>query len=491
MKKYLMWLFIGSIVLAFGVILLIVLPKTARLQNQAGSIWQQDVSSLDEYHIDGELEPDRRLLRLHQQMKLINRSGEPLSGVKLRTLANAYASLYTSPFATEELLDSSYPEGFSTGSLSILQVSINGSPATHEYLDAEKTICFLPCSWQKDTEVTVEVEYEVHIPHTTCRFGGSNTFFSLGDALIYSAAEQKKKGSQSELYAWGELPIRECANYTVCLNLPKEYSCVGSGEVQCKETDDRIEYHFSASCIRSFGLCVFAEAQSCRKVVNGTTIVCHGNTPSIAEELLQYAESTLLCYEELFGNYPYPVLTVTEAPLSGDGVAYTSLILVPKEALAEQTKAEEVISQLIAKQWWAQVVCPYRFTDSWMTESLTLYSHLLYLQKTKGFSARKNFEETNVIPATRISVDGNVTPGAPLDRFTGLYEFHQQAGEKGCALFLALELFSEGKLTETLRNFYRQFAFSIPSRQDFSNFFSVQFGKDIVPILSDYLDTLY
>ena len=61
--------------------------------------------------------------------------------------------------------------------------------------------------------------------------------------------------------------------------------------------------------------------------------------------------------------------------------------------------------------------------------------------------------------------------------------------DRGAAALCALNTAMNGGLDGFLAEYYRAYAFGLPSREDFETLLNDYTGEDWSPLLSDYLDT--
>ena len=95
---------------------------------------------LDEISITAKLDEKGRSLKVVQALQLVNRTGQNQDAAVLRTWANAFQSVETSPCAAEEdWYSRCYPNGFSSGALVMAHAEANGQSVLYRYMDDAKT----------------------------------------------------------------------------------------------------------------------------------------------------------------------------------------------------------------------------------------------------------------------------------------------------------------------------------------------------------------
>lgn len=93
---------------------------------------------------------------------------------------------------------------------------------------------------------------------------------------------------------------------------------------------------------------------------------------------------------------------------------------------------ERLIANTVAHQWWGEVVSPVSLNDAWITNGLSRYSELLYLESTNGKQALQNAILDTEAGALAYDTDPLTTLGR-LDPFSP--QFQSMTLEKGAMVF--------------------------------------------------------
>jgi aminopeptidase N len=105
---------------------------------------------------------------------------------------------------------------------------------------------------------------------------------------------------------------------------------------------------------------------------------------------LYTAAAALRIYSDAFGPYPYPEMTVVEAPLRFYGMEYPGLNLIGKALYRDfRAELEERVAHEIAHQWWYAQVGNDQINAPWLDEGLAEYSTATYYRQVYG-QARVN-----------------------------------------------------------------------------------------------------
>ncbi len=481
MKRW-RWMVIPAAACAAVLLLALFLPNTET--PQAGERLLAAAEGLDGIAIDAAFDPDGQTLQVSQTLTLTNRTGEMQSELILRTYAAAFRDEEYAPSATEELHSQCYPDGFSVGG-----IEITAADFAYRFADDAETVLVVTpgTPWRSGETVALHLEYTLTIPSAAYRFGVNGGIWAIGNAFVIPAAYIGGEYFTEPYYSIGDPFMSECRNYTVKLTLPQGYAAAGSGTA----VTDGQTVTFTALASRDFALCVSRDFHKAQAVQDGVLIQAYAKTPAHARTMLSVAKKAMQTYAELFGAYPYPGFTLTEAGLPFDGMSYPSFAMIASDVLRMDDEAREIrIAREVAKQWFQAVVGTDGYNQAWQHEALAEYALLRYWEVRRGAAARESLQYSREDTAMRLTV-GDLTPGSPLFYFYDWDEYRTVVWHRGAAALCALELALDGKLDEFLGAYYDTYAFSVALRPDFARALTAFSGGDWTPLLNDYLDTIF
>jgi len=446
---------------------------------------------LDEISIEAKLDPSHRTLAVRQTLRLGNHTGQALDTAVLRTWANAYQSMDTAPGAADEALyDLWYPDGFSMGALVMAQAQVNGETVVYRYADEAKTVLRIPVpgGWAADAEIEIQLSYTVQIPRMTGRFGVWEDVWALGNVFAVPAVWENGDFRMDACTPVGDPFVSDCANYHVTVTVPKGYTCAGSGYPEM--LDGQTVYRFDAPAVRDFALVISPKFETAQAVEGGVLVTAYAQDGSHAREMLKYARRALGCYAERFGAYPYQSFTLAQVHFPHSGMEYPALCMIGTDVLkAGGRELEYAVAHEAAHQWWYAAVGSDSWNQPWQDEALCAFSVLEYAQSVHGAGERRELESAGPQSAMRVTVSQGVTPGAPLDRFASVSEYKLLVYDRGAACLCALDETLPHGLDPFLRDYYRTYAFSRATREDFEALLRQSTGEDLAPLMRDYLDT--
>ena len=196
-------------------------------------------------------------------------------------------------------------------------------------------------------------------------------------------------------------------------------------------------------------------------------------------------------FDEWYGPYPYPQITVVDPPHGGmaaAGMEYPMLItagtswLLPKSLLAPELVTEHEYGH----QYWYGMVGSNEFEDAWLDEGINSYTEVkvmdaLYGQNTSVINSR--FRTAGDRHVQRLAYLG-IAEFDPLTRNGWDYlDNNSYAGTtygKTATVLLSLEqIVGEDKLREALHTYFMRYRFRHPTEEDFMKTVNEVTGQDL------------
>jgi hypothetical protein len=236
---------------------------------------------------------------------------------------------------------------------------------------------------------------------------------------------------------------------------------------------------------------------------------------SVRKNFLAEAGRILEFYESRFGAYPFEKLTVVQrlwrttgghspasfviindlprVPNAGTGIR-ERLIGSPHSPVDLSSQWREYfLAHEIAHQWWGQGVTWARYKDQWLSEGLSQYSSVLYLESKYGEEARADILKKFSQWTTKKSVWGPITMGSRLS-FTD-YDAYQAIIYDKTTLVLNMlrDLLGDEVFFAGMKAFFEEFkhraastgqfrrTLESASGQELNGFFDLWFGSHLLP----------
>lgn len=452
---------------------------------------QEAAKGLDSIIIDASFDPYSHLLSATQVMTLRNPAGHTLDNVTLRSYSGAYLQESTSPAASDELFSACYGTGFSSGGLVLESAQVNGKTVDFTWVDQAHTVLSLPAQWYAGSKVTVELRYTVSVPQCASRFGVDDDIFALGNVFPTLALWEGDSWRTESYCAIGDPFLSACANWTVRLSMPPGYTVAGTGYSQPVYLGDGAVCTLQAQAVRDFALVISDQFTTASGMADDVLITAYAKDRADAQRMVKYARQAITCYEQHYGEYVYPTLTLAEVSFPYGGMEYPQLVMIGDEIIAASGDSLEVtVAHEVAHQWWYAMVGSDSYNQAWQDESLCEYALLDYVGQVYGTAIRESTAFDRIETAMRITIPRGVTPGSPIDYFQDLSEYSTVVYRRGAALWLAMEnLLGKDGLDAALQGYVQQYRFGIATRDGLTQVLSQAAGQDVSALMEDYLDT--
>ena len=453
---------------------------------------RQAAEELDTITVRCDFDPDTGTLTGTSQLVLENRTGKTLDRTVLRSWSSAYQTADSSPWTTDELYDTCYPEGFSAGGLTVLSATLNGVEAEFTLSDDAGTVIEIPADWAPGEKLQVDLTWSVTVPDCAASFGLADGVWSFSHVLPQPAVYDGEGWRTDPYLSTGDSFLAECADWQVRLTAPEGWQAAATGYAASTRTDGRSVWNFTASAVRDFSFALSRGWQEAAGMTGDTLIIVRAGTRKEARSILKTAKKALKLYNSLYGEYPYPTLTLAETGLSClDEQADSCLCLISAGAVESGgDRLEYAVAEAVAHEWWGILVGNDGYNQPWQDDSLCEYALLEYIGSENGEDSRQSAAFERVETALRITIPSGVTPGSPVDRFGTLSEAREVVSRRGAALWLALEnLLGHEELNRELLSYRSSFAFRIAGREEMEQLLEAESGRSLQALFLDYLDT--
>jgi len=145
-----------------------------------------------------------------------------------------------------------------------------------------------------------------------------------------------------------------------------------------------------------------------------------------------------------------------------------------------------LLSNTLAHQWWGSEVSPKTLSDAWITNGMSRYGELMFLEDQNGKTALKNALEDvsagalayDTIP---LSSAGRLSPYSP--------EFQSMTLEKGAMIFHMLRgVVGDKAFFDTLKGALSQYTDKSIRATDFYKVAEAQSQQQLVPFFAQWID---
>ena len=346
------------------------------------------------------------------------------------------------------------------------------------------------------------IQFKIHFiakfPEVVARTGYKRDFLMAGQWFPKVGVFWNGAWNCHQFHASTEF-FADFGTFDVKLTLPAHWNVGGSG-LQTAEHDNgngtqTVTFH--AEDVHDFAW----TADPTTKVVEDS-ITIQGHTVKIrmlmqpghmasAPRYMQALKGTMQKFDEWFGQYPYPQITVVDPPHGGGGAGgmeYPTLITaetswwMPKSLLVP----EVVVEHEFGHQYWYGMVATNEFENAWMDEGINQYSEAkvmdaLYGQNTSVLDSRLGTAGER--GANLISY-ASVADHDPLSRPAWLYMNGNSYGGityyKTALMMLQLEsLVGEKNVLHALHVYFERYKFKHPRPEDFTASMNDALGQNM------------
>jgi hypothetical protein len=461
------------------------------------------------YAIDARLDVVRHTLEASEVLRYRNQTGRPLDRFPFHLYLNAFQPAST--FITEARRDdrSFRWEDKYAGSIEILSLSVAGMgdltsalsfvhPDDDNALDRTVAELRLPRPVLPGQEIEFRIHFRDTFPEVVARTGYHRDFLLGGQWFPKVGVFWKGAWNCHQFHETTEF-FADFGTYDVRLRLPENYR-VGATGVQvgsASHGDGTRTVAFHADAVHDFA---FTASSRFREVLDefpgsaGAVRIRLLLSPehfAQAGRYLSTLRQTMQRFDEWYGPYPYPQITVVDPPHGAGragGMEYPMFITagtawwMPRGLrFPEVTVAHE-----FGHQYWYGMVANNEFEDAWLDEGINSYSEVKVMDSIFGHDASflslggltlgdAAFQRRDYLflPDT----DPIVRPGwLFLNR--GAYASITY-GKSATALLTLESLIGEDALHQALRIYFQRYRFTHPTPQDFFRTVEEVSGRDL------------
>lgn len=371
----------------------------------------------------------------------------------------------------------------------------------------------LPHAVPPGADVQFKIAFHAKFPKVVARTGYVRDFLLAGQWFPKVGVWWKSSGSSPNSDGSETQPGWNChqfhntteffadfGTYNVNITLPERF-IVGATGVQTSEkknTNGTKTLSFHADDVHDFAWTAspdFTVMEDSVQLSTGPTKIRILISPShmgSGERYMQSTKASMQKFDEWYGPYPYPQLTVVDPPSEGmeaGGMEYPMFITgdtfwgVPK---SQKLLPEEVVEHEYGHQYFYGMVASNEFEDAWLDEGINSYTQVkvmdaLYGRRTSVVNSR--FMKAGERAFARLQFKG----AAELDpitrkawQFVSFGSYASISYGKTSTALLSLEyIIGEDKLREALHTYFMRYRFKHPTAQDFFKTVNEVAGQDL------------
>lgn len=286
--------------------------------------------------------------------------------------------------------------------------------------------------------------------------------------------------------AWFPMTGYQTDRYTadIAVHVPAGYTVVGSGATAAPSAD-ATEYDFKWDKPGFPGTIIAGKFTETSPAPN----IHLFTTAAHAADAHDYAQSALRIFAYYTSTFGLPETTrINVVELPNDTVpAYWApeVAAIAGDRIPGKT-AFRLLSNTMAHQWWGSEISPATLNDEWITNGMSRYGELMYLEDSQGEGA---------LQAALLDVEAGalaydtipLTSAATLNPFTP--QFQSMTLEKGAMVFHMLRWeVGEQSFINILRAALSQFTDRSITTQDFEKLAEAQSQQQLTPFFAQWLN---
>lgn len=360
----------------------------------------------------------------------------------------------------------------------------SGKPLQSERLTGNSTVRFtLDTPIPKGTSTTFNFEYAGNLTGSDTSPVSGIKLASVDDPisiLLYPGAWFPMTGLYTDRFT-AEMHIR----------VPSDERVVGSGSgVSAAKTlpGNRTEYTFKWAKPGFPGTIIagkFLDPASFPNTNNIHVYVTEKHK-EFAADFASTATREFIYMTGSFGQPESPILNLVELPDGAVSATWAPEIAAIAGSRIAARNAQRLLSNTIAHQWWGGEISPATLNDAWITNGMSRYAELMYLEDSAGKTAFQSAVTDvsagalayDTVPLTSL---GNVDPYSP--------QFQSMTLEKGAMVFHMLRWeMGDDVFQKFLRGILSQYTDKSIRSSDLEAVAEAQSNLQLTPFFSQWID---
>ncbi len=205
-----------------------------------------------------------------------------------------------------------------------------------------------------------------------------------------------------------------------------------------------------------------------------------------ATQLAQTANNEFNYFTGIFGPAETPYLNVVELPDNTLPSAWAPQLAAIPGSYVDNSAGVRLLANTMVHQWWGCKVSPRTLNDAWITNGMSRYGELMYLESVSGQGAL--LAALQDVEAGALAYDTiPLSSAGTLDPFSP--EFQSMTLEKGAMVFHMLRgEVGEGAFLATLKGALSQYSEQPITTGDFERVAEAHSQQELAPFFSQWVD---
>ncbi|GGA59628.1 hypothetical protein GCM10011507_08860 [Edaphobacter acidisoli] len=205
-----------------------------------------------------------------------------------------------------------------------------------------------------------------------------------------------------------------------------------------------------------------------------------------AIDFARTAQRELLYMSGTFGQPESSALNLVELPDDAVSAAWAPEIVAIGGSRISARNAQRLISNTIAHLWWGEMVSPQTMNDAWITNGMSRYAELMYLEDSAGKNAFQSAIQDSSAGALAYDTQP-LTTLAQVDPFSP--QFQSMTLEKGAMVFHMLRWeMGDDVFNKFLRDTLSQYSGKSIRSSQLEDLAAKDSNLNLVPFFSQWCD---
>lgn len=273
------------------------------------------------------------------------------------------------------------------------------------------------------------------------------------------------------------------------IRIPAGYLVIGSGSTGAAHTTPKGQQFDFIWNKPGFPGTIIAGKFAEPVAVAGSTNIRVYATAAHQQSVADYAQTAnkeFAFFTDTFGAPQSTRLNIVELP--NDTVPATwapEIVAIAGNRIADKSNLR-LLANTIAHQWWGSEVSPATLNDAWITNGMSRYAELMYLEEASGKSALS----AAVLDVSAGALAYDTIPLSSVGRLLPFSpEFQSMTLEKGALVFHMLRWeVGDENFKKILRGILSQFAGQPVRTADVLKVAETQSGETLTPFFAQWLD---
>ncbi len=447
----------------------------------------------DEYQIVAEYFPEEGRLQAEMTVCAVNTTDNVLSELKFGLYPNVYREGAKNKPVSPLFESACFYDGESYGGIQIDALTGGEWRVCGE--DENILAVSLAKPLYPDERAVVSLSFTLTLSKNNHRLGIGEHAVNLTHFYPVLCHRTDSGFAEYPFTACGDPFVSDCADYTVSMTVPEEYTLVYGGAGSSVTQNGKATYNIVAKDVRDVAFVLGKEFKRESMQAGGVQVEYYYMQDEDAQSTLSAAASALAFFSETFTPYEEERYTVAETDFLFGGMEYSALALI-SNGLHKSERLDAVIHET-AHQWWYYKVGSNQAEESWQDEGLSEYSVALFYGAHPEYGktyrdrvalAEKSYRSYFSVYSQLGGADTRMS--RPLNTFKGEYEYRSIAYDKGVVLFDKLrEGAGERKFFSALKKYAARFDKKQATRADLVACFE-DVGAHTEGLFSSFLDGL-